>query len=71
MSGSTPRTALVLGGTSDIGLALLEHLCAEGLERAEKPARRRRGDVDTAGDITQGEFGVIRIERADHPDSPR
>ena len=34
MSGSTPRTALVLGGASDIGLALLEHLSAEGLERA-------------------------------------
>lgn len=39
MSGPGPRTALVLGGTSDIALAVLARLSEHGLERAVLASR--------------------------------
>jgi decaprenylphospho-beta-D-erythro-pentofuranosid-2-ulose 2-reductase len=39
VNDAAPRTALVLGGTSDIARALLEHLADEGLERAVLASR--------------------------------
>lgn len=45
----TPRTALVLGGTSDIALALLRRLGEDGLERVVLAVRDPDAPVDLPG----------------------